>query len=374
MNIETHLKKRILLLENTFYTVLSLRMELMNFLESNGYEVIVLSTGPEEDMKTLADRGFQSHDIGSVVLNPIKAVLFISNLIHKIKYLNPVAIISFTIRPNIFGSLVARFLGIPIISNVTGTGPLTEDKSWLYKLIRLMYKFAFKKNKTVFFQNDEDMLYFLQNKFVSINQAKLLPGSGVDTEYYYPREKQSTNFSFLMISRLIRDKGVMEYVEAARHLKRKCPEIEFKLLGPFWTQSVGKNTIKKREVEAWVSNGLINYLGYSLDIRPVIQEANCVVLPSYREGCSNVLMQSASMSKPLITADVTGCHNLVEHGNTGLICQVRNADDLAEKMLKMYQLSEFEQLEMGRKGREKMILEYQKRIVLEAYRRELDSI
>lgn len=349
-------------------------MELMNFLESKGYEVIVLSTGPEEDVKTLADRGFQSHDIGSVVLNPIKAVLFIIHLIHKIKFLNPAAIISFTIRPNIFGSLVARFLGIPIISNVTGTGPLTVDNSMLYRVIRLIYKFAFLKNKTVFFQNDEDMKYFLQNAYVNANQAKLLPGSGVDTAYYVPREKKSTNFSFLMISRLIRDKGVMEYIEAAKLVKLKYPEIEFKLLGPFWTQSVGKNTIKKREVEAWVSSGLITYLGYSLDIRPVIQEANCIVLPSYREGCSNVLMQSASMSKPLITADVTGCHNLVEHEHTGLICQVKNADDLAEKMLKMYQLTESQQLEMGRKGREKMIREYQKQIVLDAYASELDSI
>jgi glycosyltransferase involved in cell wall biosynthesis len=349
-------------------------MELMNFLVSNGYEITVISTGPKEDIDTLEKKGFKSHDVGSVVLNPIKAFLFLLNLIRKIKSIRPIAILSFTIRPNIFGSLVARFLGVPIMSNVTGTGPLTEDQSMLYRIIRLLYRFAFQKNNTVFFQNEDDMAYFLQKKFVREAQAKLLPGSGVDTERYRPREKQSANFSFLMISRLIRDKGVIEYIEAAKHLKANYPEIEFKLLGPFWTQSIGKNTIKKGEVESWVSSGIINYLGYSLDIRPVIQEANCVVLPSYREGCSNVLMQSASMSKPLITADVTGCSNLVDHESTGLICKPRNVDDLVEKMRSMYLLSESERLEMGRKGREKMIGEYQKGIVLAAYKTELDSI
>jgi glycosyltransferase involved in cell wall biosynthesis len=238
---------------------------------------------------------------------------------------------------------------------VTGTGPLTVDDSLLYKAIRGVYKFAFQKNKIVFFQNAEDMEYFLQNAFVTAEQARLLPGSGVDTDHYTPREKQSRGFSFLMISRLIRDKGVMEYIAAAKILKAKHPEIEFKLLGPFWTQSVGKNTIKKREMEEWVSSGIIHYLGYSLDIRPVIQEANCIVLP-------------------LIAADVTGCHNLVEHEQTGLICRVKNAEDLAEKMERMYRLSESEQKEMGRKGREKMIREYQKRIVLDAYKMELDAI
>jgi glycosyltransferase involved in cell wall biosynthesis len=374
LSIETEEKKRIVLLENTFYTVLSLRMELMNYLVSNGYEITVISTGPKEDLEKLEARGYKSYDVGSVVMNPLKAFSYIIQLSRKIKEIAPLAVISFTIRPNIFGSLVVRYLKVPILCNVTGTGPLTQDQSMLYRVIRLLYKFAFLKSKKVFFQNEEDMNFFLNNKFVRSTQAILLPGSGVNTDNYSPREKRSTNFSFLMISRLIKDKGVLEYIEAARILKSSHPEIEFKLLGPFWTQSIGKNTIKKTEVESWVASGLISYLGYSLDIRPVIQEASCVVLPSYREGCSNVLMQSASMSKPLITTDVTGCQNLVEDERTGLICQVRNADDLAEKMRKMYQLTESEQLEMGRKGREKMIREYQKRIVLEAYKSELDRL
>ena len=349
-------------------------MELMNFLKSKGYEIIVISTGPKEDAESLSERGFESIDVGSVVLNPLKAFLFFIRLIHQIKLISPQAILSFTIRPNIFGSIVARFLKIPILSNVTGTGPLTEDNSMLYKIIRQLYKFAFLKNKTVFFQNEEDMHYFLQNNFASEAQSVLLPGSGVDIERYSPRPKTSEGFSFLMISRLIKDKGVLEYVEAAKLLKISHPEIEFKLLGPFWTQSIGKNTIKKEEVENWVGSGIINYLGYSLDIRPVIQEASCIVLPSYREGCSNVLMQAASMAKPLITCDVTGCRNLVEDQKTGLIAEVRNTTDLADKMLSMYKLSEEDRTEMGRRGREKMKNEYQKQRVLEAYLSELNSI
>ncbi|MFN5848097.1 MAG: glycosyltransferase, partial [Chitinophagales bacterium] len=192
-----------------------------------------------------------------------------------------------------------------------------------------------------------------------------------DTDYYSPRPKTHKGFSFLMVSRLIVDKGVRDYVEAARIVRSSFPDIQFRLLGPFWQQSTSKNTITEAEVKAWEDEGFINYLGYTLDVRLFMAEADAIVLPSYREGCANVLMQGASMAKPLIATDVTGCRNLVEDGITGYLCEVRNPSSLAEKMINLYNLSTEKRQEMGLKGREKMIEEYQKRIVLDAYEGEV---
>ena len=236
-------KGKIAILENTFYTVRSLRLEILAHLTKLGYEVHILSTGPEEDKQKLEHLGYNCLDVGSVVMNPIKALTFFYNLLRLISKTKPNIIFSFTVRPNIFGSIAARILHIPIVSNVTGTGPLIEDRSLLYKAIRLFYKIAFRKNQRIFFQNKDDYNYFLAKNFVRKSQSKLLPGSGVDTEFYKPVQKTNSDFVFLMISRLVIDKGVVNFVEAAKIVKEKFPSIRFQLLGPFWTQSISKNTI-----------------------------------------------------------------------------------------------------------------------------------
>lgn len=363
--------QKIVILENTYYTVLSLRMDILRYFKNEGHEIYILSKAEQNDVELLTAEGFICRPVGGVVLNPFKAILFIFNLIREIKTIRPNIILSFTIRPNIFGSFVARWLNIPIVSNVTGTGPLTTDKSCIYALIRQAYKFAFQKNQRVFFQNKEDMQYFLSHNFVEKNQAKLLPGSGVDTIYFSPRKKQTNDFTFLMISRLIRDKGVVEYAEAAAIIRKQYPQIRCQILGPFWKQSISKNTISQEEIDDWQQTGIIEYLGYTNDVRPYIANADVIVLPSYREGCANVLMQGAAMAKPLIATDVTGCRNLIEDQQTGLLCQVKNSRDLADKMIAMYKLSNEDRIQMGEKGREKMIDEYQKSIVIDAYRAEV---
>lgn len=371
--VANHMKK-IIILENTYYTVLSLRMEILRHFKDKGYEIYVLSKAEKNDIEILEKQGFHCIPVGTVVLNPIKAVQFFLKLIREIKQIQPDIIFSFTIRPNLFGSIAARLLGLPIVSNVTGTGPLTKDNGFVYRLIRLAYKFAFLRNQRVFFQNEDDYNFFLLNNYVRPNKAILLPGSGVDTEYYSPRPKTKNEFVFLMISRLIKDKGVLDYAYAAELVKKNYPEVKFQLLGPYWKQSSAKNTISEAEVSKWISQGTLDYLGYTLDVRPYIADADCIVLPSYREGCANVLMQGASMSKPLIASDVTGCRNLINDGETGYLCEVRNPESLAGKMTQLYSLAVEKRLEMGKMGREKMIKGYQKKVVLEAYEGEVNLI
>jgi glycosyltransferase involved in cell wall biosynthesis len=181
---------------------------------------------------------------------------------------------------------VAGWMQIPTVSNITGIGPLFENQSFVYRVARGFYHFAMKKNQRIFFQNAMDMNLFLTHNYCLPQQAKLLPGSGVDVEKFAPVavEKTSNDFVFLMISRLIKDKGVLEYLEAARKVKQKFPQAQFQLLGPFWTQNLKSNTITEENVKGWVDEQIIDYLGHTYDVRPYITASDCIVLPSYREG------------------------------------------------------------------------------------------
>lgn len=349
-------------------------MEILRYFRDKGFEIYVLSKAEDDDVERLEAEGFHCIAVGTVVLNPWRALMYFYRLLTAIHSIQPTLIFSFTIRPNIFGSIAARMLGYPIVSNVTGTGPLTTDTGLVYSLIKFAYKFAFLKNQRVFFQNEEDYQFFIHHGYVHSSQAHLLPGSGVDTKYYTPQPKSTLSFTFLMVSRLIVDKGVLDYIAAARLVRAMHPDIIFQLLGPFWQQSRAKNTISKKDVEDWEAEGVIHYLGYTHDVRPYMAEADAVVLPSYREGCANVLIQAASMARPLIATEVTGCKNLIENGITGFLCELRNPESLAEKMIQLYDLTEAKRNEMGNKGREKMKNEYQKTKVLEAYEREVGLV
>ncbi len=368
--------KRIVIIENTFYTVLSLRMEIIQYLQSKSLEVYVLSSGDVKDKQELESYKVKVYDIGILVNNPFSLIGFLYRIYKFLKEIKPVIVYTFTIRPNIFGSLVSGWIKIPTVSNITGIGPLFENQSFVYRVARGFYHFAMKKNQRIFFQNQMDMNLFLSHNYCLPQQAKLLPGSGVDIEKFAPRieEKKSDEFVFLMISRLIKDKGVLEYIEAARIIKSKYPQVQFQLLGPFWTQNLKSNTISESDVAEWVKEGVITYLGYTYDVRPFIAASDCIVLPSYREGNANVLMQGASMEKPLLTSNVVGCNNLVIEGQTGFLFEVKNIDDLVTKMEKMIQLSTTQRDEMGKKGRIFMQKNYNKLVVLEAYEMEYKNV
>lgn len=363
------MNKSIVIIENTFFTVISLRMEIINHLKKNGYSVYILSSGDLKDKVYLENHSLFVYDLGKLVTNPISLVRYCFLMVKNLKQINPFIIFTFTIRPNIFGSLIGRLLKIPVVSNVTGVGPLFENPSLVYKFSRFLYRFAFKKNQMVFFQNPMDFKAFLTYFFVNEQQAKLLPGSGVDTDYYYPEPKKTKTafFSFLMISRLIKDKGVIEYVEAAREVKKKYPNAIFQILGPFWSQNLKQNTITKEQINGWEQEGVINYLGQTYDVRPFIAASDCIVLPSYREGNANVLMQGGSMEKPLIASDVIGCNNLIVENETGFLAEVKSSVSLANAMIKMIELPEERRNEMGKNARNFMKTNYPKSAVLKAY-------
>ena len=236
------------------------------------------------------------------------------------------------------------------------------------KIAKWLYKYSQSKASKIFFQNSDDFEMFICEKLVDKQKCDILPGSGVDTEKFKPLnlEKKDNIFRFLLVARMLWDKGIGEYVEAAKIVKQKYSDVEFQLLG--FLDVANKTAISKKQMQKWVDSGIVNYLGVSDNVKEQIAQSDCIVLPSfYREGTPRVLLESASMAKPIITTDSVGCRNVVDDGINGFLCKVKNSQDLANKMEMMINLSEDERRVMGKAGREKMIKEFDEKIVIEKY-------
>ncbi|HRN91391.1 MAG TPA: glycosyltransferase family 4 protein [Ferruginibacter sp.] len=367
--------KHIAILENNIIATHTIRNTLTRRLMEEGYRVTVLTTGAPESLELARQQGFTVIDVKSSNQNPLDIFRYISGIRSVLKSIQPDVCLTFTIRPAIWGNFVTRRLNIPTITNITGIGPLFERNNLAYRAARTLYKFILKKTAVIFFQNTDDRALFIENKFVTPEKARLIPGSGIDYRYYAPMHEVplAKPFLFLFISRLIKDKGVLEYVEAARMLKGKI-NARFQMIGPIWLQNLKDNIISLEDVRRWEKEGIIEYAGEQQDVRPFIAAASAVVLPSYREGTSNVLLEASAMEKPCITCDTTGCREVVSDGVTGYLCEVRNAADLAQKMEQMFHLSPEEQTAMGKRAREKVIREFDKQIVVDAYLQAIRSV
>ena len=369
-------KKKIAVIENGLFSTYTMREGLMQRLLKEGYDVTIL-THTNSFVSQVEKTGLHVINIGSGNLNPWKVLKYIFNLYSALKKIQPDVCLTFSIRPAIWGNFITRHLNIPTITNITGVGPLFISKNLAYRIARSIYRHALQETKKVFFQNFDDMNLFLQKKFVRKEIAERVPGSGVDYQKFSPMAIAKTgeeNFIFLFIGRLIKDKGIFEFVEAARMIRKKFPNILFNVIGPFWHQNLKSNTITKSDLQNWIVEGIIDYQGEKKDIRKFIAEADCIVLPSYREGTSNILLEAASMEKAIITTNTTGCKETVDDEVTGFLCKVKDAEDLADKMEKMYLLSEEDRKTMGKKGRQKIIKEFDKQIVINAYLEAIDGI
>jgi len=363
--------KKIAVIENGLFSTYTMREGLMMHLLKEGYDVYIL-THTNRFVPQVEKMGLKVINIGSGNLNPVKVSKYIYNLRKALKKIKPDVCLTFSIRPAIWGNLITRQLKIPTITNITGVGPLFISKNIVYRTARTLYRNALSKTKKVFFQNFDDMNLFIERKFVKSSIAERIPGSGIDFKKFSPiilKERDSHSFIFLFIGRLIKDKGIFEYIDAARIIRKKYPNAVFNVMGPFWTQNLKKNTITHTQLQHWIDEGVIDYLGEKKDVRKFIAEADCIVLPSYREGTSNTLLEAASMEKPTITTNATGCKEIVSDNVTGFLCNVRDEQDLADKMEKMILLPPEERKEMGKKARQKIIKEYDKQIVIQAYLR-----
>jgi glycosyltransferase involved in cell wall biosynthesis len=366
---------RIAIVINTSWNIFNFRMNLAKALMRAGHEVVAIAP-PDAYSERLKEAGMQYVPVHmeNKGTNPVKDLFLIRQFYQIYKAAKPDVILQYTIKPNIYGTLAAKLAGIPVINNVSGLGTVFIVKNLVSKVALGLYKFAFQFPAKVFFQNRDDQELFLEHKLVKREITDVLPGSGVDTERFLPAADPVRNpdFRFLMIARVLFEKGIVEYVEAAKELKKRYPEARFQLLGSF--DEAGNIGIKRTDFEDWIKGGEIEYLGTSDEVASVITQSDCVVLPSYREGTPKTLLEAAAMGKPIVTTDVPGCKETVVDSENGFLCEVRSAADLAQKMEKVLKLSEAEHSDMGKASRQLALTKFDEKHVIDRYLQTINEI
>jgi len=335
--------------------------------QKEGYEVIFICPYDKYSENIKENFKYINIDVDARGVNPFKDLKTIYEYYTIYKKLKPDIVLQYTIKPNIYGTMVASILKIPTINNIAGLGALFIKQNIFTKLAKFLYKISQAKATKVFFQNKDDFEMFKNEGLVRDEKCDVLPGSGVDVDKFTPVEKKHDGvFIFLLASRMLWEKGIQEFVDAAKIIRAKHKNVEFQLLGPLDT--VSSIAISKEQMDIWTTDGCVEYLGSSDDVRLEISKADCIVLPSfYREGTPRILLESASMEKPIITTDNVGCRDVVDDAINGYLCRVRDSQDLAEKMEVMLFLSEDDRSSMGVAGRIKMINEFDEKIVIDKY-------
>jgi glycosyltransferase involved in cell wall biosynthesis len=296
----------------------------------------------------------------------------------------PDVLLGYTAKPNVYGSLAAHAMGIPVFNNIAGLGSVFIRGGWLARVLQRLYRLALARSRRVFFQNPDDLQLFLSLGLVAQSQTALLPGSGVDLLKFQlvplpcwqgPTAAQSAgnrSFVFLLVARMLKDKGVEEYLQAARLIKTSHPQVECALLG--FMDNDNPNAISAQQMQAWVDEGVVNYWGTSSDVREQLEQADCVVLPSYREGTPRTLLEAAAMGRPLIATDVPGCREVVCDGINGLLCQPRDQQDLAKQMTNMLAMTDTQLQQMGQASRQWVEQHFDEQIVIDQYRKALREL
>jgi len=359
--------KKIVICSNTSWYIYNFRRGLLNALSNRGYKIYILA--PRDDYsKRLENLGyiFYHIDINNKGTNPLEDLKLIYRYFKILREIAPDILLTYTIKPNIYASFASKLLKIRTVNVIAGLGTVFLDNSTSSKIARLLYKFAFKEN-SILFENRDDYEEFIKRGIIKAKQATVVLGSGIDTNSARPKnmEREDNNLKFLFIARLIRDKGIVEYINAIRELKPKYPNVKFQILGSFYFDN--PSAISKEEFNSWIEEGLIEYLGYTDRVLDEIDRVDCIVLPSYREGLSRVLLEAGSMAKPIITTDVTGCREVVDNGVNGYLVPVKDSRALAVAMEKIIKLPKRERDLMGQRGRVKIIEEFDDSIVISKY-------
>ncbi|MGN6087551.1 glycosyltransferase family 4 protein [Trinickia sp.] len=360
---------------NTGFAIYTYRQGFIRMLVAKGVRVVVLAPR-DRTFPLLEAMGCECIDlpVASKGTNPLHDLRTLAALYRHYRTIRPNVVFHYTIKANIYGSVAAWLARVPSIAVTTGLGYVFIQKSRAAMIAKALYRFAFRFPREVWFLNRDDEQAFLRERLLTHpERAKLLHGEGVDIDQFaltpLPRNERLT---FVLIGRLLWDKGVGEYVEAARTLRERYPHARFQLLGPVGVDN--PSAITQADIDGWLDEGVIEYLGEAHDVRPLIAAADCVVLPSYREGVPRTLMEASAMGRPIVATDVPGCREVVDDGVTGLLCEVKNAQSLSAKLAQILTMNEDARREMGLRGREKVMAEFDEALVIERYRQTLYAL
>lgn len=365
--------RTIILSINTSWNIVNFRRDLIARLQREGYDVVAVAPR-DAHSDALVAMGVRHIpiDIDSKGLSPARDLALARRYWRIFKEIRPAAYLGWTIKPNVYGSLAAHVLGIPVINNISGLGTAFIKVGLVTRVVRALYRTALSRSACVFFQNRHDRDLFVEQRLVKAARTALLPGSGIDLARFAPIAGETGGAPvLLMVARLLRDKGVVEFADAARMVRAVRPDARFELLGFLDVQN--RTAIDRATVEGWEREGIVRYLGEAEDVRPHLARATAVVLPSYREGMPRSLLEAAAMGRPLIATDVPGCTEIARGGENAFLCAPRDARSLADAMLALLALDPPALAAMGARSRAIAEWEFDVRVVEDRYIAAIDA-
>jgi glycosyltransferase involved in cell wall biosynthesis len=358
--------KRILIVANTTWNIYNFRLNIIRKLISEGHEVIVISPVDKfisytETIREVTHVPLRNLHRDSV--NPFRDFRLWLELINLYRKHKPDLILHYTVKPNIYGGLAARLLRITSVGVITGLGYSLIHDGWINGMTRMLYKVSLPCHRMVIFENLDDKALFEQARLVSPSKSFSIKGCGVDTNHFSPSENGRTTdkITFTFIGRLLYDKGVREFIQAAHILKKQNENVQFWLVGDLDKEN--PSSITNEDLVKWVRDPSIYYHGSTDNVKKYISQSDCIVLPSYREGMPRVIMEAMAMERPVITTETAGCRETVDPAVNGYLVPVRNAIALADAMNTFIKLDTAARIEMGKAGRKKVLKEFDDRII-----------
>lgn len=362
---------KILILANHYNTLRVFRRELIKELTSSNNEVIV-SIPPDEteNIKTLESYGCEVvlTDMERRGMNPLSDILLIFRYYRLLAKIKPDKVITYTIKPNIYGSIACKLQNNVYYANVTGLGSVFQSEGLMKELITLLYRISLNKANKVFFENTGNRDVFVKSNILPLEKTVVMAGAGVNLEEFsfcdYP--SGGSDIKFLFVGRIMKEKGVDELFSAIEKIKESYSNVGFDFIG--WYEDHYEETVAKLEQQQ-----MIKYYGFQPDVKPFIKNAHCIILPSYHEGMSNTLLEAAAMGRPVIASNIHGCKEAVIDGTSGFLCKVKNGDDLYLKIKMFIDLPHISKSNMGQAARKHMEKVFDKRKVVETTLREISG-
>ena len=366
-------EKKIMLVGNSAWSMAHFRSDVIRDLISAGFRVVVVA--PKDNSFTEIEglgATFIDFTMSRKGMNPINELWTFTQLFWIYLQEMPNLIFHYTIKPNIWGSIAANILRIPNIAVTTGLGYVFVKPSSLTSIVSYLYRTAFKYSQSVWFLNQDDRDEFTSRGIVPLTKTSILRGEGIDTSHFEYLESFPDRPRFLLVARMLWDKGIGEFVGAAKFVKTQIPDAEFFLLGAL--DNGNPSAISKSQIDQWESEGVVSYLGTTTDVRQFISNSTCVVLPSYREGIPRSLLEAAAMGRPLIATKCAGCRDVILDGESGFLVPIQNAEKLGEAMLKISRYDHDSLRKFGARSRAHVVTNFSIATTLEKYRQSLRDV
>lgn len=359
-------KYRIAIVANTTWNIYNFRLNILEILLKNNFEIFVIAPVDKyifykEQFPEVVHVPIRNLDRDST--NPIKDLKLFWELVKIYRSVRPDIVLHYTVKPNIYGGFAAGYLKIPSLAVVTGLGYAFIHNGFIKKVTKILYRLSSKFHEEVVFENSDDRDLFLEQKLILGNKGISVKGCGVDTHFFSPskHKNKSGKLIFSFIGRLLYDKGVVEFVEAAKTIKSRYPDTEFWLIGEIDYSNPAM--VKEEDLVSWIKNRTVVYHGFKENIKKYISQSDCIVLPSYREGLPKIILECMSMEKVVIATDTAGCREAIENKKNGLLVPVKDSGYLSDAIEKLINMPEENRIAMGIAGREKAIREFDDKLI-----------